>query len=54
MPVFLITYTSARQHHDIHHETEWITPGNYDQDRAREAFEREFPTASIVRCEEVT
>lgn len=48
MPVFLVTYTSARTGNDITHETEWVTPANHDRDRACAAFEAQFPTASVV------
>jgi len=53
MPVFLITYASANQHRDITNETEWITPGDYDSDRARLVFEGQFPSASVLRVQEV-
>jgi hypothetical protein len=52
-PIFLVTYTSTRESHDITYETEWITPGNFDCDRARKAFEREFPSTAVVRVQEV-
>ncbi|MEN9780944.1 MAG: hypothetical protein RL014_2092 [Pseudomonadota bacterium] len=52
MPVFLITYTSTNQSRDIHYETEWVCDSSYDSDRARASFERQFPTAAVVRVEE--
>lgn len=52
-PVFLITYTNTRTTDAVTHETEWVTPGNYDSDRAREAFERQFPTTAVVRLQEL-
>ena len=51
MPVFLVTYTSAYQSHDIY-ETEWVCDASYDHERAREAFRRQFPSASIVHVKE--
>jgi hypothetical protein len=53
MPVFLITYSNTRTGNDITHETEWVTPGNYDRDRAREAFEKQFPSTAVVRLQEL-
>lgn len=53
MPAFLVTYTTTRTGHDIKHETEWIAPSNYDSDRARQAFERQFPTAAVLCFEEI-
>lgn len=52
MPLFLITYTSARHDHQIEHDDEWITDSSYDRDRARESFEHRFPGTAVVRCEE--
>lgn len=49
MPVFRVTYTTAREAHVIQHETEWITPGNYDQAMAHESFQRTYPNAVITR-----
>ena len=53
MPVFLVTYQSTRQSRDVTHETEWICDASYDRDRARQAFEQRFPSAAVVRVEEV-
>jgi hypothetical protein len=52
-PVFLITYTSTRQHRDITYETEWVCDSSYDHDRARASFERQFPSAAVVSVEQL-
>lgn len=49
MPVFRVTYTTAREAHVIQHETEWITPDGYDQAMAHESFQRTYPNAVITR-----
>jgi len=53
MPAFLITYTNPHTGNDITHETEWICDSSYDTERARESFERQFPTAAVVRINEI-
>jgi hypothetical protein len=53
MPIFLITYSNTRTGNDITHETEWVCDSSYDRDRAREAFERQFPTTSVVCLQEL-
>ena len=52
MPVFLVTYTSPRQTRHVLHETHWVTPANFDRDRARKSFQAQCPTAAVVRIEE--
>lgn len=52
-PVFLVTYTTTRTSDAITYQTEWVTPSNYDRDRAHQAFRQQFPTAAVVRLEEV-
>jgi hypothetical protein len=52
-PVFLITYTSTHQSRDITYETEWICDASYDRDRACASFQQQFPSAAIVRVEEL-
>lgn len=51
MPIFRITYVKTTTD-DITYETDWICDSNYDCDRAREAFESQFPSAAVVRCQE--
>ena len=53
MPAFRILYTTARTDHAITEAIEWVTPGNYDRERARRAFEREFPGAAVIQCREL-
>ena len=48
MPAFFIAYTYPTTSDAIQHETEWVCPENYSERDAREAFERQFPAASIV------
>lgn len=53
MPIFLIAYTSTHQNHAIRHETEWVCSTGYDRDRARQAFQKHFPTAAILHCKPI-
>jgi hypothetical protein len=53
MPAFLITYTSPRQSRHVLHETHWITPSDFDRDRARASFEAQCPSAAVVSVEPV-
>ena len=53
MPVFLVTYSSTRQHRDVIHEVEWICDSSYDRARARASFERQFPSAAVVSVEQL-
>ena len=52
-PVFLVTYSSTRQHRDIQHQVEWVCDSTYDHDRARASFERQFPSAAVVSVEQL-
>ena len=50
MPQFQITYTNTNTR-DVTYEIDWVCPDDYDEQQAREAFQRQFPTASIVQCD---
>jgi hypothetical protein len=54
MPVFLVTYTTPQTSEAITFETEWVCDASYDRDRACEAFNRQFTSASIIHVQEVS
>jgi hypothetical protein len=46
---YRVLYTSSYQDHAIIHTTEWICPADYNRDRARQSFEQQFPSATVIQ-----
>lgn len=54
MPVLLISYTTTNEGHAIKHETEWVSPTGWTDERSVESFTFRHPNAIITGVSDIT
>ena len=52
MPLFTLSYTTAQSNYEKVESLEWVTDGDWDANRTKEAFYRRYPDAVLLYCKE--